>query len=249
MRITRVFSDMPLAVGDTLRLPDEEAHHVHKVLRGRPGDELEVVDDTGRLFLAELTGDREAVVLEERPAGVVDEGGVTLYQAVPKGRHMDLVVEKATELGVGRVVPLATERGVVKLSRGVVKLSRGDGKVERWRRVALAAARQSLRLRVPRVGEPVPFAEAVREAGEAGVLLHAGPDMVSLEDVVGEGPVGLFVGPEGGWGDGELALAGEVGLRLASLGPFRLRSETAGVVAVARARAVSEMTKGMTRSG
>jgi len=66
---------------------------------------------------------------------------------------------------------------------------------------------------------------------------------------VGEGPVGLFVGPEGGWGDGELALAGDAGLRPASLGPFRLRSETAGVVAVARAGAVLERTKNMTRNG
>ena len=242
MRITRVFSDMPLAAGETLLLPGEEAHHVHKVLRARPGDEIEIVDGCGRLFLAQLTGDREAVVLDKRPAGILDEGGVTLYQAVPKGRHMDLVVEKATELGVGRIVPLATERGVVKLSRG-------DGKVERWRRVALAAARQSLRLRVPEVGEPVPFARAAREAGEGGVLLHAGPDLPPMEDVVGEGPVRLFGGPEGGWGDGELAFAGDAGLRLASLGPFRLRSETAGVVAVARAGAVLEKTKSMTRSG
>jgi len=242
VRITRVFPDMPLAAGDTVRLSGEEAHHVRKVLRGRPGDELEIVDGEGRLFSAELTGNREAVVLEERTAGVEDEGSVTLYQAVPKGRHMDLVVEKATELGVGRIVPLATERGIVKLSGG-------DGKVERWRRVALAAARQSLRLRVPEVGEPVPFTGAAREAGEGGVLLHAGSNLPPMEDVVGEGPVGLFVGPEGGWGDGELALAVDAGLRLASLGPFRLRSETAGVVAVARAGAVLERTKSMTRSG
>lgn len=242
MRITRVFSDMPLATGEALRLSGEEAHHVHKVLRGGPGDEIEIVDGEGRLFSAELTGDREAVVLEERTAGAEDEGSVTLYQAIPKGRHMDLVVEKATELGVGRIVPLATERGVVKLSRG-------HGKVERWRRVVLAAARQSLRLRVPEVGEPVPFAEAAREAREGGVMLHAGPDLPTMEDVVGEGPLGLFVGPEGGWEDGELALAGDAGLRLASLGPFRLRSETAGVVAVARAGAVLERTKSMTRSG
>ncbi len=242
MRITRVFSDMPLAPGEALRLSGEEAHHVHKVLRGGPGDEIEIVDGEGRLFSAELTGDREAVVLEERTAGVEDEGSVTLYQAIPKGRHMDFVVEKATELGVGRIVPVATERGVVKLSRG-------DGKVERWRRVVLAAARQSLRLRVPEVGEPVSFAEAAREAGEGGVMLHAGPDLPPMEDVVGEGPLGLFVGPEGGWGDGELTLARDAGLRLASLGPFRLRSETAGVVAVARAGAVLERTKSMTRSG
>ena len=240
MRITRVFHDSPLSVGETLRLGAEEAHHVQKVLRGRPGDEIEVVDGEGGLFLAELAGGPEVVLVEERPAAIAaDDGSVTLYQAVPKGRHMDLVVEKATELGVGRIVPLLTERGIVKLSRG----NRGDGKADRWRRMALSAARQSLRLRVPEVGEPVAFAEAARGAEEAGVLLHVGPDLPPVEETVAGGPVGLFVGPEGGWDEGELALAAEAGLRFASLGPFRLRSETAGVVAVARARAVLEQRR------
>jgi 16S rRNA (uracil1498-N3)-methyltransferase len=241
VRITRVFHGSMLAAGEEIRLSGEEAHHAVKVLRARPGDNIEVVDAGGRLWLAELSGGREAVVLEERPTGLADEGAVTLYQAVPKGRHMDLVVEKATELGVGRVVPLATERGVVKLSGG-------DAKVERWRRVAVSAARQSLRLRVPEVGEPLAFSEAVREVGEAGVLLHVGPELAPVEEVVMGGPVGLFVGPEGGWSEGELALAEGAGLRFASLGPFRLRSETAGVVAVARAEAALERTGSMARS-
>ncbi len=246
MTITRVFYEARLVAGDALRLPEEEARHVFKVLRARAGDEIEVVDAGGRLFVAGLSGGREAKVLEERPA-VEDGGDVTLYQAVPKGRHMDLVVEKATELGVGRVVPLATERGVMRLSPG-------DGKVERWRRVARAAARQSLRLRVPEVGEPFTFAEAARAAGEGGVLLHNGPGLQALEDVLtigptAEGPVGLFVGPEGGWGGGELALAEDVGLRFASLGPFRLRSETAGMVAVARGCVALERVRSVARSG
>jgi len=155
---------------------------------------------------------------------------------VPKGRHMDLVVEKATELGAGRVVPLATERGVVRLKEG-------DGKVRRWRRVAEAAARQSLRLRVPEVGEALPFSEAVCEAGETGVLLHNEPNLPPLEGVVPSSAVGLFVGPEGGWSEKELAMASKAGLCFASLGPYRLRSETAGIVAVARACAVRERMK------
>ena len=227
---TRVFSDVRLSVGDSLRLPEEEGHHLFKVLRARAGETIEVVDGSGRLFVAELAEGREATVTGERLAPA-DEGRVTLYQAVPKGRHMDLVVEKATELGVGAIVPLATEHGVVRLDRG-------DGKVERWRRVAVAAARQSQRLRVPEVREAVPFTEAIREAGEAGVLLHNGPELPPVEDVVPNGAVSLFVGPEGGFSEGELALAVEEGARLASLGPFRLRSETAGMVAVARACAV-----------
>jgi 16S rRNA (uracil1498-N3)-methyltransferase len=220
-----------------LRLPEEEAQHVLKVLRGRPGDVLEVVDATRRLFVAELRGGGEAVVLEavETPA---EEAEVFLYQAVPKGGRMDLVVEKATEVGVTGIVPLVTERGVVK-SRG--------GKVERWRRLAAAAARQSLRLRVPEVLEPVHFSEAVRRIGSDGVLLHNAPDLDPLEAVVFS-PVSLFVGPEGGWSEEEMRLAEEAGLTRAQLGPYRLRSETAGVVAVARARAALESRNMVERS-
>lgn len=160
---------------------------------------------------------------------------VRLYQAVPKGKHMDLVVEKATELGVGSVVPIMTERGVVKL---------GDErkKVERWRRVAEAAARQSLQLRVPEVRKPVPFADAARDEGPGGVMLHNEQGLRDLEESVDRLTVGLFVGPEGGWSEGELDLADRRGLSLAQLGPYRLRSETAGIVAVARARAVMGRT-------
>ena len=218
-----------------MRLSEEEGHHVYKVLRGRVGDRIEVVDGTGRLFVAELLGGREASIVEVRTAED-DDSAVTLYQAVPKGRHMDLVVEKATELGVKRIVPLSTERGVVRLSGR-------DGKVRRWRRVAEAAARQSLRLRVPDVGEAVAFSEAVRQAGETGVLLHNGPDLPLLEDVMLGPAVELFVGPEGGWSEGELVEAREAGLSSASLGSHRLRSETAGVVAVARACAVLERAR------
>ena len=233
--ITRLFSSSRLDPGEVMRLSEEEVHHVHKVLRGRPGVRVEVVDGAGRLFVAELLGGSEATILEERPTTGGDEGEVVLYQAVPKGRHMDLVVEKATELGVSRIVPLCTERSVVRLSEG-------DGKARRWRRVAEAAARQSLRLRIPEVSESVSFSEGAQEAGETGVLLHNEAELPPLEDVVPGPVVGLFVGPEGGFGDGELATAREAGLSLASLGPYRLRTETAGMVAVARACAVVERT-------
>jgi 16S rRNA (uracil1498-N3)-methyltransferase len=235
LAITRVFfSSCLLQIGEVLRLSEEDSHHVYKVLRGRIGDEIEAVDGAGRLFVTELLRGSEAKVLEERPVEG-DKGTVTLYQAVPKGRHMDVVVEKATELGVGRIVPLSTERGVTRLEKG-------EGKVRRWRRVAEAAARQSLRLRVPEIGEVISFLEGAREAGEIGVLLHNGPQLPPLEDRVSSATVGFFVGPEGGWSESELAVAEESGLSLASLGPFRLRSETAGIVAVARACAVLERT-------
>lgn len=219
-----------LEAGGVLELPEGEAHHVLKVLRSREGDLVEVVDGAGRLFIAELRGGRRADLVEELALAGAEDVEISLYQAIPKGSRMDTVVEKATEVGVSTIVPVVAERGVVNPR---------EGKIGRWRRVVEAAARQSLRLRVPEVREPVPFERAVREVGEAGVLLHNAPRLDVVEAVVGS-PAGLFVGPEGGWGAGELRLAEEVGLTFAQLGPYRLRSETAGVVAVARAQAALE---------
>ena len=159
-----------------------------------------------------------------------EHGEVILYQAVPKGGRMDLVVEKATEVGVTGIVPLLTRRGIV---------TPRAGKTERWRRVAEAAARQSLRLRVPEVQEPESFEAAVCSVGETGVILHNAVGTARFEDVV-RSPASLFVGPEGGWDQDELRIAEEAGLAFAGLGPFRLRSETAGIVAVARARGALE---------
>ena len=219
---------MPPA-GEALTLPEDESRHLFKVLRARPGDAVEVVGAGGSLALARVEDGRAVTVIEGLDAGFV-EVPVTLFQAVPKGGRMDLVVEKATEAGATRIVPLLTEHGEVNPR---------EGKVDRWRRVAEAAARQSLRLRVPEVAEPMAFGAALHEAGEAGVLLHDAPGADDVEDVVRAG-VCLFVGPEGGWSDRELGEAGEAGLSVGGLGPYRLRSETAGVVAVARARAALE---------
>lgn len=213
-----------------LELPPDETNHVHNVLRGTSGDRIEVVDDEGRLFAATLRGWGEVAVVEESAAP--DGAGleISLYQAVPKGGRMDLLVEKATEVGATRIVPLLAERGIV---------TPREGKIGRWRRVAGASARQSLRLGVPEVAEPVRFEDAASEVGENGVLLHNAPEIEPVEAVV-RSPASLLVGPEGGWSEGELLFAEEVGLTFGGLGPYRLRSETAGIVAVARALAALE---------
>jgi 16S rRNA (uracil1498-N3)-methyltransferase len=222
--------DHTVEAGDTFRLPEDEARHVLTVLRGRKGDAIEVVDADGHLFLAEMGGGEEASVLETLKVSGEEDIELVLYQAVPKGGRMDLVVEKTTEVGATRIVPLLTGRGLVRPR---------DAKVGRWRRVAAAAARQSLRLAVPEVAEPMEFSEAVGVAGTDGVLLHNAPDLEPLEAVIST-PASLFVGPEGGWSEEELRVAEETGLALAQLGPYRLRSETAGMVAAARARAALE---------
>ena len=232
--ITRIFVDFAVTTGEKLELPPNEAHHIFKVLRARSGDIFEVSDAARRLHTVEVRENRETFALEELPTPDAAEAGITLYQAIPKGQRMDLVVEKATELGVETIALLVSAHSVVEP---------GGNKVERWRRLAESSARQSLQLRVPEVGEPVSFAQALLEVGEScAVLLHNDDELPPLESVVAEPPVSLFVGPEGGWSEEELRLADEAGFLFAQLGPYRLRSETAGMVAVARTQAVLEIS-------
>jgi len=228
---TRIFLETEAGTGDRVELPAAEARHIFKVLRAREGEAVEAVTPGRRLLLAGVYGDyrrARAEVIRELPVPRGPETRVTLYQAVPKGKHMDLVAEKATELGVRRIVPLLTEHGEVEPS---------DEKLDRWRRIAEAAARQSLQLRVPAVSEPERFREALESLAEteSGVLLHNEAGLPTLEEAVSAGGAALFVGPEGGWSGQELDQARERGLEPAQMGPYRLRAETAGVVAVARA--------------
>lgn len=200
------------------------------MLRAKPGDTFEVVAEDGRVLLAELSGSGEARIVEEALSGDGQDFEVVLYQAVPKGKRMELVVEKTAEIGVTKIVPILADRSVARTGEG--------NKLERWRRIAESAARQSLRRTVPEVSSPVAFRDAL-EAAEGAVLLHNGSELPSLEEVV-PSPVGLFVGPEGGWSEGEIGLASERGAAFARIGATRLRSETAGIVAVVRAGAALE---------
>jgi 16S rRNA (uracil1498-N3)-methyltransferase len=164
------------------------------------------VDADRRLFAAVLQRGREAAILEALEAPEEDVE-VSLYQAGVKGGRMELVIEKATEVGVTRIVPLVTQRGIVD-PRG--------GRVERWRRIAEVAARRSLRTRVPEVLDPVPFVRALKLVGENGVLLHNDSGLDPPEDLVSSQVVSTFVGPEGGWSEEEMKLAGKRGSALPS---------------------------------
>lgn len=190
----------------------------------------------GAVFIAELLEGGEAVVSEEVAPDAGNTFEVVLYQAPPKGKRMDLVVEKAAELGAAKVVPLITDRSIVKAGEG--------NKLDRWRRIAESAARQSLRTVVPEVASPMAFREAL-EGAEGAVLLHNAPELPPLEEVVSS-PASLFIGPEGGWSDEEMGMARECGASFARIGPYRLRSETAGIAAVARAGAALEAKSGST---
>jgi 16S rRNA (uracil1498-N3)-methyltransferase len=234
-------------MGARVRLAPEESRHLREVLRLRAGDEAFVFDGEGNEYLcivagAEVGERRGEAVLEvrERVEALRPESplGLSLAVALLKGEKFDFVVQKATELGAARIVPVVTKRADVRLRDA------GDGakRVGRWRRLALEAAKQSGRARVPLIDEPSAFGAVVEGIGsEEGVgarMLFAergGRGLAqTVADFESESPrsVVALVGPEGGWEDEELASASEHGWSIVTLGGRTLRAETAAVAVV-----------------
>ncbi len=156
---------------------------------------------------------------------------LTLVQCLPSGDKMDLVVQKAVEMGVRRIQPVAAKRSVVRLSG-----ERAERRVEHWRNIAIAACEQSGRNRVPAVAPILDLPQYIGIAAQENALrfVCAPGVAVRLRDLPGpDGPVSLLVGPEGGLEEGELLAARAAGFRAIALGPRVLRTETAGLGAVA----------------
>lgn len=220
--------------GDRLSLPLAEAQHA-RVLRLKPGDFVECHDGAGRGAWARLEG--ESVVLLEDPleGDRAEARHIVLATAWPKGKRAAVLVEKCTELGVAEIVPLRCARSVV------VKDSESEG-VARLRRVAAEAAKQSGRTLVPEIGAERAFAQVLAEEGARMQTVLLDPSgTVKLHDWLaqqeGGAAVLLLVGPEGGFSDEELDLAGKAGVARAKMAPYTLRVETACIAAVAAAAA------------
>ncbi|MDT7543301.1 MAG: rRNA (uracil1498-N3)-methyltransferase [Acidobacteriota bacterium] len=229
-------------------LSREETRHLSSVLRLVAGDEVQVFDGEGREFLCAVMADddrgaaREAV-LEVRgpvePPCAESPLELTLACALLKGEKFDVVVQKATELGVVRVVPVETTRADVKLSRGAREAD-SSKRVERWRRIALEAAKQTGRARVPVIDAPEGLANVLTRGTEIASrrLIFAergGRGLIETFAGWGAKParVVALIGPEGGWEDAEIEKAKEAGWQVVTLGGRILRAETAGVVVAA----------------
>ncbi len=223
--------------GGVLDLDGDEAAHLARVLRLRPGDAVEVFDGAGGSAAARIEScSRHGVRIridEVRCSPPPAFEGV-LVQALPKGEKKDLIVQKAVELGLGRLVFVESERSVARLA--------GEGasrRDERWRRIAIGAAKQCRRDRLPRI-EAAPDVATALASVRAGprVLCEALPGARPLRDVLreaaaaGAASVVLFVGPEGGYSPAEIRMILDSGACAASLGPSVLRTETAALYAM-----------------
>ena len=217
----------------TLVLSEPEAHHLIGVLRAGEGDEVEVFDGRGRIASARVpgaasAGRKHAVVLDLVSAVRCEPPPVhvTLVQAVLKGKRMDWLVEKATELGVAEIRPVLSARTVASAER--------EARAARWQRTALSAAKQCGTAWVPVVHPPAPFAAVVADGADGATMLVGAlsPGARPLQAVLRRavpGAVVLLIGPEGDWTDAELETADRAGAVRVSFGPRVLRSETAAI--------------------
>lgn len=240
MRTIRIHVDQPLAVGLELALPAQAGEHVARVLRLDAGDPITLFNGDGHDFSAviQAVGKREVTVQVQAAQSVANESPLplTLAQGVARGEKMDLIVQKATELGVARIVPLLTERSEVKLDAG-----RAEKRLAHWRAVVASACEQSGRACVPEVSPALPLDVWLKGLADDGALrlalLPEGDRRASELRFTSAGGL-LVVGPEGGLGQRDTAALADAGFVGLKLGPRILRTETAGLAALAALQAL-----------
>lgn len=234
--------------GDRLVLPEETAHYLITVLRLDAGSPVELFDGDGLVVTGTLVDiEHPTIEIQQARRSRTNESRLTthLMQAIPKGKRWDTVLEKSTELGVSTIVPLETERTIVKIGSSKVA-----GKVARWESMAASAARQSGRTVTPVISAPLPVAEGLARYPQARHLVAhtTGDDRLSLSDALlaggwtrGEGDISaiaIWTGPEGGFTPGEITTLRREGAICFHLGPRILRSDTAGLVALSLVQAL-----------
>lgn len=208
----------------------EETRHLRDVLRLKESEKIQVFDGAGREFLCEIQsiGKKETlleIVEEIAPTAPESNLNLTLAVALLKGEKFDLVVQKAVELGVTKLVPLNTKRADVKIKDA-------EKKTERWRKIALEACKQSGRAKLMRVENPVDFAKFIETANGTKILFaERGGDKFSA--VEKSEAMTAIVGAEGGWEDSEIESARENGFQIITFSGRILRAETAAIVVAA----------------
>ena len=229
------FADRSWVQGDKIRLEGSDVNHMKNVLRMKEGEEVQVSDGTGNAYLCQIEGyEGDQAVLKIREKTEKDTelpSKIWLFQGLPKGDKMELIVQKAVELGVYQVIPVATKRAVVKLDAKKAKK-----KVERWQQIAVSAAKQAGRGIIPAVGEVCTYAQALKYAEELDVVLipyELAEGMEETKQIIAEirpgQSVGIFIGPEGGFEKEEVEQAVKAGAEPLTLGKRILRTETAGL--------------------
>lgn len=241
MRLTRLFVEAPLRPDCEVELPAGAVGHAVRVLRLRPGDPVTLFNGDGYEYAARLIAPatRGARAVIDSVATPARESllRITLLQAIARGEKMDWIIQKATELGVARITPLSTGRSEVRLDA-----ARADQRRRHWLAVAIAACEQCGRNIVPAIDAPVELAAWPGEADaqDQGRRWTLSPDGgTRLRDLrLAPGTLTLAIGPEGGFDEADLGVLHANGFRGLALGPRILRTETAGIAALAALQAL-----------
>lgn len=222
--------------GNHIFIDGPDVNHIRNVLRMNPGEEVNVTDGSGekvyRCAIASIGEDKvELNIMWAQEKGMELPSKIYLFQGLPKSDKMELIIQKAVELGVYEIIPMATARAVVKLDQ-----KKAAAKVKRWQAISESAAKQSKRLLIPEVKEPVKFSEALKLASDLDVRLipyelAEGMDGTRriIQSVKPGQSVAVFIGPEGGFEEAEVELAKEADFQAITLGRRILRTETAGM--------------------
>lgn len=223
----RIYTTGPIIPGATLTIAGDEFHHAAHAVRIRESEPVEIFDGKGTSATAKVAAvGRDSIVVEI--GALLDsreaKSSITLAMAIIQLDKFELVLQKATELGVRAIVPLVTDRAEVRPERY-------RGKRERWEKIVFEAVKQSGRASTPLVHEPAPFNEVTGRGG-LRIVFDADAEESPLPSQAGE--LTLFIGPEGGWSDDELAIAREHGCAFQRLGARRLRAETAAIAALVK---------------
>ena len=225
--------------GDKIRIEGGDVNHMKNVLRMKLHEKAEISDGESRTYLCEVEAYEEDVailhILEEMEADTEPASKLYLFQGLPKSDKMELIVQKAVELGVYQVIPVAMKRSVVRLDD-----KKATKKADRWNSIAESAAKQAGRSRIPEVTMPLSYNEALKMAEELDVTLLpyelAGGMEVTREvirQIKSGQSVGIFIGPEGGFEPEEVDAAVSMGAKVITLGRRILRTETAGLATLA----------------
>lgn len=220
---------------NTCIIEGEDVKHISKVLRCKIGEELEICDNDNNEYICEITDiDKSNVVLDIlKSVDIKRESDlkVKLYQGLPKGPKMEMILQKLTEIGVDEIILVQTKRSIVNVSD-----KKEDKKIERWERIIYEAAKQSKRGKLPKLRGILSFKEALQDMKEndLNIAPYENERTKSIKQAikgVDINNIGIFVGPEGGFEDVEIEAIEDIKGQSVSLGPRILRTETASVVA------------------
>ncbi len=231
--------------GNEVLITGNEAKHIITVLRKREGDKIDIFDGYGNEFRVRILEVDRAAGLPRVKAEIITQKRkeaepklkISLFQSIPKGNRLDFIIQKSTEIGISEIVPITTERTIVRLDCKRIKQ-----RALRWQKIAREAAKQSRRSTIPKVSPVLDFSQALKEFSarktQMGIIAWEMEEKSHLREVlrssVGGGisklPLAIFIGPEGGFTPEEVEEARRAGVVPVSLGSRILRTETAGLV-------------------